>query len=80
MKYVYSIHPLVIKDYQAAYTWYEARRNGLGERFIKAVRQKVEETLINPQLFGSRKNKKFREARIEFFPYVIVYKIDKKLG
>ena len=71
MNYVCRFHPLVQKDYNEAYEWYEERQAGLGERFLKAVRHKIEEILLHPEAHGSRSNKKFREAQVEIFPYLI---------
>lgn len=78
MSYTYRMHPLTQQDYEEAYAWYEDQQKGLGERFIKAVRQKIEAIALHPERYGSRSNKKFREAKVEFFPYLIVYKINKR--
>jgi hypothetical protein len=50
----------------------------LGERFIKAVRHKIEQITLAPEAYSVKVNKKFREAKVEFFPYIIVYKINKR--
>jgi|ERR1017187_8190150 plasmid stabilization system protein ParE len=78
MSYLLQLHPLVQQDYNEAYKWYEDQQKGLGERFLKAVRGKIEQIIVRPQVFGSRSSKKFREAKIEFFPYHIVYKINER--
>ncbi|MDQ3681961.1 MAG: type II toxin-antitoxin system RelE/ParE family toxin [Bacteroidota bacterium] len=78
MSYTYRLHPLTRQDYDAAFAWYEDKQKNLGERFIKAVRQKIEEIILHPEAYGSRSNKTFREAKVEFFPYLIVYKINKR--
>ena len=78
MNYTYRLHPLTQRDYDEAYTWYEDQQKGLGERFIKAVRQKIEEIAFHPELNSSKSNKKFREVKVEFFPYLVVYKINKR--
>lgn len=78
MNYSYKLHPLVQEDYNEAYEWYEDQQKGLGERFVQAVRGKINEILINPEVYGSKGNKKFREAQVEYFPYLIVFKISKK--
>ena len=77
MKYDYRLHPLVQADYNEAYEWYENKQKGLGERFLKAVRQKIEEISLNPHVHPSKSRKKYREARVDFFPFLIVYSIDK---
>ncbi|WP_127129870.1 type II toxin-antitoxin system RelE/ParE family toxin [Pseudoflavitalea rhizosphaerae] len=78
MNYSYKLHPLVQDDYNEAYEWYEDQQKGLGERFVKAVRARINEILINPEVYSSKGNRKFREAQVEFFPYLIVYKVSKK--
>jgi plasmid stabilization system protein ParE len=78
MSYSYLLHPLAVEDYKEAYAWYEERQPGLGERFIKAVRFKVDEIVQHPETYGSRDRKMFREAQLDFFPYLIVYKIHKR--
>ncbi len=77
MNYTYLMHPLVKRDYDDAYRWYEDKQKGLGERFIQAVRIKIEKIAMHPEIYGRRDNKKFREARVDIFPYLIVYKINK---
>ena len=68
------MHPLVMQDYNEAYAWYEDRQKGLGERFLKAVRQKIEEITLHPEVYGRRANKNFREAATDFFPYLVVFR------
>lgn len=38
MSYTYRLNPLILQDYEAAYSWYEDKLTGLGERFAEAVR------------------------------------------
>ena len=78
MSYTYQLHPLTKQDYDEAYEWYEDKRNGLGERFLKAVRKKIEEIVLHPEAYGSKGNLKFREAEVEIFPYLVVYKLNKR--
>ena len=68
MNYTYRLHPKAYKDYAEAYAWYEDRRTKLGERFLKAVRNKIEQIALNPKIYGRKSNKVFREAKVEFFP------------
>ena len=77
MSYTISFHPLTKQDYDEAYAWYEDKKKGLGERFMKAVRNKIEEITLHPETFGSRNNKSFKEAQVDFFPFLIVFKINK---
>ena len=77
MSYSYRLHPLTQQDYYEAYAWYEDKQKGLGERFIKAVRATIEAIASHPELYGSRSRKGFREAEVTFFPYLIIFKINK---
>ena len=67
MSFTFRFHTDTEKDYSEAYEWYEDKLAGLGERFIKAVRKKVEEIAEHPQTFGRRINKGYREAQVDFF-------------
>ncbi len=78
MSWQFRFHPLAKEDYKAAYAWYEDQQSGLGERFGKAIRQKLHQIADHPETFGSRSNIKFREAGVEFFPFQIVFKIRKR--
>jgi len=78
MSYVCRLHPLIQQDFEEAYAWYEDKQKGLGERFLKTVRQKIEIIALQPEAHGSRGNTKFKEVKVEFFPYLIVYRIRKR--
>ena len=71
------LHEAVKVDYDEAYSYYEKKLEGLGERFLSAVRAKLEEIVKSPEAFGERSKKGYREAQIDTFPYSIVYKIYK---
>ncbi len=78
MTYTYRFHPLTKQDYDEGYEWYEEKQKGLGERFLQAVRKKLEEIVLQPEAYGVKANKKFREAEIDIFPYLLVYKVNKR--
>ncbi|MEO7800421.1 MAG: type II toxin-antitoxin system RelE/ParE family toxin [Ginsengibacter sp.] len=78
MTYTYIFHPLTKEDYNEAFEWYENKQKGLGERFLQAVRKKIEEIVLQPEAYGTKGNKKFREAEISIFPYLLVYKLNKR--
>lgn len=78
MLWRFRFHPLAKDEYKSAYDWYENLQMGLGERFGEAVRQKLLQISSQPEAFGSRSNMKFREAGIDFFPFLIVFKIKKR--
>jgi mRNA-degrading endonuclease RelE of RelBE toxin-antitoxin system len=78
MSYKFSLHPDTQKDFTEAYEWYQDKTEGLGERFLKAVRKKIEEIATNPEIYGSKGRKGYREAKLNLFPYVIGFKIYEK--
>jgi hypothetical protein len=63
MSYTYRLHPLTKQDYDEAYEWYEDKQKGLGERFLKAVRKKIEEIIYISSIHHSKKQprKKYRK-------------------
>jgi hypothetical protein len=65
----------VHKDLEEGYRWYEDREEGLGERFLSAVENKINHITTHPEVYGSRQNKAFREAKVDKFPYTITYRI-----
>jgi plasmid stabilization system protein ParE len=75
--YEYILHEAVKADYDEAYAWYEEKLEGLGERFLSAIRTKLDEIAKLPEAFGERSKKGYREAQVDTFPYSIVYKIYK---
>ena len=70
------LHPETEKDYTEAYIWYESRQSNLGEKFIAAVRLTIESIARQPESYGRKGIKKFREARVLLFPYIIVYQVN----
>lgn len=78
MSFTYHLHPQIEQDYDEGYTWYEDKQEGLGNRFTQAVRKKIQEIVARPEKYGSRENKLYREARVDRFPYLVVYKFNKR--
>lgn len=68
--------PKAQKEILDAWEWYEDQQPGLGDRFKEEVRKKIENILSNPLHYPLRK--KYREALIDVFPYLIVFKVDKQ--
>lgn len=78
MSYRLEFHEAVERDYLDAYSWYEDAQKGLGDRFLKMVRFKLEEVVSNPEAFSEKTKSGYRGAVVDVFPYIIVYKIYKK--
>jgi hypothetical protein len=61
-------------EYLEAYLWYEEQLAGLGSRFETAVERKLNRISKYPLLYPN-KNKNLREATIDDFPFLIIYKV-----
>ncbi len=72
MLYRSILHEEAYKDYTEAYEWYELKQKGLGNRFMEYVEKKINQISQHPEYFGKRQYN-FREAKVENFPYMIVY-------
>jgi len=75
MSYHFVLHADVKMDYDEGYEWYELQQEGLGEKFLSAIRHKMEQIVVRPETYGERSKKGYREAKVDDFPFSIVYKI-----
>ena len=73
MKNKIIFHALALEEFKEASIWYELQKTGLGFQFENAVETKLNQINETPLVFG-RKTSNFREALLDGFPYVIVYK------
>lgn len=62
-------------DVDAAYAHYEGRQLGLGDAFLRAVEDRVNQIVANPALYGLV-NGDVRAAPLRRFPYVIYYGVE----
>jgi hypothetical protein len=76
---MYSIifHPDADTEFVESVDWYEVQSEGLGRRFFLSVSSAIKIIQTRPETFGYSR-KPFREASVAFFPYIIVFKINKK--
>ena len=65
-------------EYIAAYVWYEKKLTGLGDRFMEAVEKRLSQIIANPSTYAPKENSRFREIKVQRFPYIIVYEIMEK--
>jgi mRNA-degrading endonuclease RelE of RelBE toxin-antitoxin system len=77
MAYKVLFHPLASKEFSDAYSWYEARLSGLGNRFENLLYERIRSISESPLTFP-KKLKAYHEAKIDSFPYLIVYKVYPK--
>ncbi|QQR87889.1 MAG: type II toxin-antitoxin system RelE/ParE family toxin [Flavobacteriales bacterium] len=66
--------PAAREDVAEGYAWYEARREGLGDAFLLEVQRCLAVVLRTPSAFR-KVHKEFRQALMDRFPYVIVYRV-----
>lgn len=59
-----------------AWEWYEDKQTGLGDRFKNEVARAVQLILKNPLHYPLKG--KFREIKIDVFPYLMIYQVDKR--
>ncbi len=78
MSFSYWLHEKVQTDFNEGFAWYENKLPGLGYEFLAAKEKKITEIIHHPETFGSKGNPKYREALLNRFPYVIVYRIYKQ--
>jgi ParE toxin of type II toxin-antitoxin system, parDE len=78
MSYRYWLHEKVQTDFKDGFAWYEDKLEGLGYEFLDAIERKIAEIVYHPETFGSKGNPNYREALLDRFPFVIVYKIYKR--
>ena len=76
--YQVLFHADIKTDYDEAYAWYEDKLQGLGERFLSAIRNKTNEIAKRHEAFGERSKKDYSEARLDSFPFSIIYKLYKR--
>lgn len=74
MTYHLSLSPNAETDLLESALWYESQQTGLGEKFTQKVESYFVRIQNNPQHFPLKKGN-LREAYIQKFPYVIIYKI-----
>lgn len=76
MTYSLVVRPEVDADLLEAEAWYNAKRPGLGDRFLQAVRTAIESLAENPLRFRVRhRGLQVRWAYPAVFPYRIVYRV-----
>ncbi|MBI5143189.1 MAG: type II toxin-antitoxin system RelE/ParE family toxin [Nitrospirae bacterium] len=77
MKYAVIISPEAENDLQDAFSWYEARRDGLGRDFLLQIDAALAFMARNPEAHPPE-YKTARKHLIKRFPYKIVYLFEKQ--
>ena len=66
------VSPEAEEDLDAAYSWYEDRQVGLGERFLLSVDSCMQSICDSPESYPSVR-KRFRRAIVPRFPFSVFY-------
>ena len=69
------ILPLAKWDIEKAAIWYNSKQKGLGQRFMKAIHNKVLLIRQSPKIFPVRYDD-IRTAVLDIFPFMIHYTVD----
>jgi len=69
-----ATRPAAAAEIDAAYRWYEKKREGLGSEFLEAVDKMVNAIAENPERFPTIR-KDIRRALLRRFPYSIFYRV-----
>ncbi len=65
------------EDYREAFNWYEDHGEGLGSDFEEKVDECLLKISASPEAY-SLVGKRFRQANVTKFPYLIIYGIEKE--
>lgn len=66
------------QDILTAYQWYEAQQHGLGERFIAALSNRLDDLSQHPDYYSfiaADPENILRDVALNQFPYLVVYEI-----
>jgi plasmid stabilization system protein ParE len=75
MRAEFVLAPEAEEDITAAYTWYEARRPGLGEDFLSALEAVFERIRRQPEAYALIHGV-YHRALLRRFPYAVFYEQD----
>ena len=76
MAYRLVIKTLATTEALNAYDYYEEKQPGYGENSFSELDACYDKILEQPNSFSYSK-KPFREAKVNRFPYVVIYQVDK---
>jgi plasmid stabilization system protein ParE len=65
------------KGIAVSWEWYEDRFQGLGDRFLKEVTDKIKIIENSPDRYPTR-FKNYKEAVLKTFPFLIIYRVNSK--
>ena len=61
-------------DLESSISRYEAKKVGLGKRFLNDLEKTLSRIQTNPYIFKVENN--YRNALLDIFPYIVIFEID----
>jgi plasmid stabilization system protein ParE len=77
MSYSITFSERAFSELLDSWAWYEDRQDGLGDEFKKVVFRKLAQVAVNPEI-GTPKKRSYYEITIKRFPYIVIYRIEKR--
>ena len=77
--YQIIFHPEATNEFDDAFNWYKKESDDIANRFKESILSQIYIVQNNPELFQRRRDG-FRESVVHDFPYIVVYKVSKKLN
>lgn len=65
------------KEITQAWSWYEERQQGLGDRFVKEIIARIHKIEQSPDRYPTR-HRYYKETPVSVFPFLIIYRINKR--
>jgi len=65
------------KEITDAWEWYEERQQGLGDRFVHEITNRILLIEQYPDRYPTR-FKAYKETPVSIFPFLIIYRLNKK--
>lgn len=70
----FGFHAEARKEFRESARYYESQQDGLGQRFVDAVRDAIDRIRSHPQLYHEFEPG-VRQCRTPHFPYGIIYRV-----
>ena len=75
MSFVLRIRPIVTRETAEVYGYHEGKRKGLGEHFLKALREAYQDIEDNPLGYQLR-YENYRHVMVPGFRYRVVFEVE----
>lgn len=79
MKFKVVFHPEIYNDIQEAIDWYNVQQNGLGSRFLLAIKKQLK-TLDKSALQYAVRYNNIRCMPVKKFPFMVHYHVNENEG